>query len=105
MPREVEMAKLTKVSVLRKLKRQEACQEALAWFQRQPSLAVAWGKLLRYGGPQADNQHVRYRCWVQERLDFHGRGREASKGWAVCSARPATYKEIRQAAIRNGWAR
>lgn len=87
--------RLTKASVLRALRRQGACPWAIAWFQRQPSLAVAWGKL---------NQH-RYRCWVQEKLGFHGHGREASKGWVVCSARPATYKEIRQAAIRKGWAR
>ena len=103
--------RLTKASVLRALRRQGACTQAVTWFQHQPSMAVAWGKLLRYGGPMANNRHARRRCWLQKQLGLHIQPENCllvmsrSERWRRCSAYPATYREIRRAAIRKGWTR
>lgn len=84
--------RLTKASARRALERQGACWRAIRWFDHQPSLRVAFSRVMRRPGNSVCSLDLSGRgCWLLAELGLH---RDEPL---------PTYDKFRARALQRGW--
>lgn len=83
--------RVTKASVLRALRREGACARARRWLEKQPSLRMAYARVMRRAEPSWCRFHLSEDgCWLLKTLDLH------------CYPMP-TYEQLIERARQRGW--